>query len=121
MCSFSEVGALIDKFDEVLKVSTQTPIQWVPRALSLGVKRPGREADHSSPSSADVKECVKLYLHSRNTPSWCGSQLKKHRDNFTLLVALYDCKTWIVTLREEGRLRVFENRVLREIFGPKRK
>jgi hypothetical protein len=29
-----------------------------------GVKRPGREADHSPPSSAEVKECVELYLHS---------------------------------------------------------
>jgi hypothetical protein len=35
---------------------TQLPIQWVPVALSLGVKRPGREADHSPPSSAEVKE-----------------------------------------------------------------
>jgi hypothetical protein len=34
------------------------------RVLSLGVKRPGRESDHSSPSSAEVKECVELYLHS---------------------------------------------------------
>jgi hypothetical protein len=34
---------------------TQPPIQWVPGALSTGVKRPGREADHSSPSSAEVK------------------------------------------------------------------
>jgi hypothetical protein len=39
---------------------TQPPIQWVPGALSLGVKRPGREADHSPPSSAEVKECVEL-------------------------------------------------------------
>jgi hypothetical protein len=29
---------------------TQPPIQWVPADLSLGVKRPGREADHSPPS-----------------------------------------------------------------------
>jgi hypothetical protein len=43
---------------------TQSPIQWVPGALSLGAKRPGREADHSPPSSAEVKECVRLYLHS---------------------------------------------------------
>jgi hypothetical protein len=34
---------------------TQPPIQWVPEALSLGVKRPGIEADHSPPSSAEVK------------------------------------------------------------------
>jgi hypothetical protein len=33
----------------------QSPIQWVTGALSLGVKRPGREADHSPPSSSEVK------------------------------------------------------------------
>jgi hypothetical protein len=60
----------------------QLPIQWVAGALSLGVKRPGREADHSPPSIAEVKDCVELYLHSPNTPSWRGAQLK-HRDNFT--------------------------------------
>jgi hypothetical protein len=37
-----------------------------------------------------------------------------------LPVVLYGCETWSVTLREEHRLRVFENRVLRGIFGPKR-
>jgi hypothetical protein len=37
-----------------------------------------------------------------------------------LPVVLYDCETWTVTSREEHRLRVFENRVLRRIFGPKR-
>jgi hypothetical protein len=35
---------------------TQPPIQWVPGALSLGVKRLGREAEHSPPTSAEVKE-----------------------------------------------------------------
>jgi hypothetical protein len=33
---------------------------------------------------------------------------------------LYGCKTWPLTLKEENRLRVFESRVLRRIFGPKR-
>jgi hypothetical protein len=37
-----------------------------------------------------------------------------------LLVVLYECETWSLTLREEHRLRVIENRVLRRIFGPKR-
>ena len=37
-----------------------------------------------------------------------------------LPVVLYGCETWSVTLREERRLRVFENRVLRRVFGPKR-
>jgi hypothetical protein len=34
---------------------TQPTTQWVPGAISLGVKRPGCEADHSPPSSAEVK------------------------------------------------------------------
>jgi hypothetical protein len=38
----------------------------------------------------------------------------------TLPVVLYGCETWSLTLREEHRLRVFQNRVLRRIFGPKR-
>jgi hypothetical protein len=44
---------------------TQPPIQWVPGVLSLGVKRPGREADHSPPTSAEVK---KMWLYT-STPS----------------------------------------------------
>jgi hypothetical protein len=60
---------------------TQPPTQWVSGTLSLGVKRPGSEADHSPPPSAEVKECVKLYLHSQYAfTAWC---LVKHRDNFT--------------------------------------
>jgi hypothetical protein len=35
-------------------------------------------------------------------------------------MVLYESKTWSLTLREEHKLRVFENRVLRRIFGPKR-
>jgi hypothetical protein len=37
-----------------------------------------------------------------------------------LCAVLYGCETWALTLREEHRLRVFENRVLRRIFGPER-
>jgi hypothetical protein len=37
-----------------------------------------------------------------------------------LAVVLYGCKTWSLTLREGHSLRVFENRVLRRIFGPRR-
>jgi hypothetical protein len=37
-----------------------------------------------------------------------------------LPVVLYGCETWSHTLREEHRLRMFENRVLRRIFGPRR-
>jgi len=37
-----------------------------------------------------------------------------------LPVVLYGCETWLLTLREERRLRVFENMVLRRVFGPMR-
>ena len=37
-----------------------------------------------------------------------------------LPVVLYGCETWSLILREEHRLRVFENRVLKRVFGPKR-
>ena len=40
--------------------------------------------------------------------------------NIILPVVLNECETWSLTLREGRRLRVFENRVLRRIFGPKR-
>jgi hypothetical protein len=36
-----------------------------------------------------------------------------------LSIVWYGCETWSLTLREERRLRVFENSVLRRIFGPK--
>ena len=38
----------------------------------------------------------------------------------TLPVVLYGCETWSLILREERRLRMFENRVLRRVFGPKK-
>jgi hypothetical protein len=37
-----------------------------------------------------------------------------------LPVVLHGCETWSLTVREEHKLKVFENRVLRRIFGPKR-
>jgi hypothetical protein len=59
---------------------TQPPIQRVPGTVSLGVKRPGREADHTPPSSAEVKNAWSY----TSTPqyvfmAWC---LVKHKDNF---------------------------------------
>jgi hypothetical protein len=45
--------------------------------------------------------------------------IKRYR-TINLPVAVYGCETWSLTLREERRLGVFENEVLRRIFGPKR-
>jgi hypothetical protein len=50
----------------------QPPILWVPRALSLEVKRPGRETDHSPSTSAEVK---KTWIYTSTPPyafmAWC--------------------------------------------------
>jgi hypothetical protein len=46
-------------------------------------------------------------------------KLKIYR-TIILFVVVYGCETWLLTLREERRLRMFENRVLRRIFGSKR-
>jgi hypothetical protein len=54
-----------------------------------------------------------------------SSLLSKHLKikiyrNIILSIVFYGCETWALTLREERWLRVFENRVLKRIFGPKR-
>jgi hypothetical protein len=46
-------------------VPTQPTIQWVLRALYPGVKRPGREADHSPPTSAEVE---KMWIYTSTSP-----------------------------------------------------
>jgi hypothetical protein len=49
------------------------------------------------------------------------SRLRVKIDRTIILpVVLYGCETWSLTLREERRLKVYDNRVLRRIFGPKR-
>jgi hypothetical protein len=58
-------------------------------------------------------ENIFIFLLSKNL------KIKIYR-TIILLVILYGCETWSLTLREERRLRVFENRVSRRIFGPKR-
>ena len=50
----------------------------------------------------------------------CYPKTTKIYRTIILTVVFYGCETWSLTLREERRLRVFENRVLRRIFGPKR-
>jgi hypothetical protein len=52
-------------------------------------------------------------LLSKNT------KIKIYR-NIILPFVLYGCETWSLTLREERKLRVFENRLLRGIFGPRK-
>jgi hypothetical protein len=71
---------------------TQPPIQWVPVALTQSVKRPGREADHSPPSSAEVKNAWSdISTPPYDVTTWCLVKPRyvfmvwyfvKHRDNF---------------------------------------
>jgi hypothetical protein len=84
-------------------VPTQPPSQWVPETLSLRVVQPGREADHSPPSSAEVKEWVVLYLHSPNTPSWRRAQLK-HRDTFLSLFPFRTLVLFLWSLKVRGHV-----------------
>jgi ABC-type uncharacterized transport system substrate-binding protein len=69
--------------------------------------KPGNACYHS------VRNVLCSSLLSQNI------QIKTYRTTFFPVVS-YECETWSLTLREECRLRVFENRVLRSIFGPKR-
>jgi hypothetical protein len=79
----------------------------------------------------DIHDEIKSRLNSGN--AWCYSVQNLLSSRLTsknlkikiyktviLPVVLYGCENWSLTLREEHRLRVFENRVLRRIFGPKR-
>ena len=53
--------------------------------------------------------------------SWLSKNIKiKIYRTIILLLVLYGCETWSLTLREERRLKVFENRLLRRIIGFKR-
>jgi hypothetical protein len=79
----------------------------------------------------DIHEEIKSRLNSGNacyyfSPKFLSSRLIskelkiKIYKTVILPVVLYGCETWSLILREEHRLRVFKNRVLRKIFGPKR-
>ena len=66
--------------------------------------------------------CIKAYgLHRKFIIRLLSKNLKiKIYRTIILTVVLYGCETWSLTLREERKLRVFENMVLRRIFGPRR-
>jgi hypothetical protein len=78
-----------------------------------------------------MQEEIKSRLNSGNASYYSVQSLSSSRllsrnvkvkiyKTIILPVVLYGCETWSLTLREEHKLRVFENRVLRRIFGQKR-
>jgi hypothetical protein len=65
---------------------TQSPIQWVPEALSLGMKQPGREADHSPPSSAEDKNAWSYTpLLQYAFMAWCSVKAQDSEQNWQFL------------------------------------
>ena len=65
-------------------------------------------------SGAACYHCVQSLLCSSSLSKNVKIKIYKN----TILHVLFGCETWLLTLRGEHRLRVFENRVLRRIFGP---
>jgi hypothetical protein len=64
--------------------------------LSLGIKRPGREAGRSPPSSAEVKECVELYPTPQYSMVWCSVKARGQYYVFimTVIEMLYAISYW---------------------------
>jgi len=69
--------------------------------------KPGNACYHS------VQNLLSSNLRLKNLKIWIYRTI-------ILPVVLYRCETWSLTLREERKLRVFENKMLRRIFGPKK-
>jgi hypothetical protein len=138
--------ALLDANEEVgLEVNPEkTEYMLMSRSQKVGQKRSIKIANRSFEDVAKFKylgttltdqncrhEEIKSRLNSGKTcyhsvQSLLSSRLlarnlkvKIHK-TIILPVVLYGCETWTLTLREEHRLRVFEKRVLRRIFGPMR-
>ena len=91
----------------------------------FAIYRPLRVNWNKNSIQEEIKSRLKLgnacYYSVQNllSSSLLSKKLKIYR-TIILPVVLYGCETWSLTLREERRLRVFENRVLRGVFGPKR-
>jgi len=58
-----------------------------------------------------------IFLHSSFLSKNINTKIYR---NIILSVVLHECETWTLTMREERKLRLIENRVLRKIFGPNR-
>ena len=93
----------------------------------IGRKNLGKTLTNQNCIQVEVRSRLKLgnacYHSVQKLLSSCllskNLKIKIHR-TIILPVVLYGCESWLLTLREECRLRVFENGVLRRIFGPKR-
>jgi hypothetical protein len=102
--------------------------RWYPSTGLHGVTSQKTETFIHAIHANLIQEEIKRRLNSGNACYYSVQNLLSSRlyikiriyKNIILPVVLYGCETWSVTLREGHRLRMFENRVLRRIFGPKR-
>ncbi|KAJ4448086.1 hypothetical protein ANN_10098 [Periplaneta americana] len=79
-----------------------------------GKLRKNESAFEKAKSSKFIKQLAMFVL-------WMKCPWTKRLDTILgLPIDLYGCETWTLTLREEQKLRIFENKVLRKIFGAKR-
>jgi hypothetical protein len=90
--------------------STQPPIQWVSRALSMEVKWQEREADHSSSSSADIKNGGTIFPLPIRLHDVVLNYIIKYRDNFTIFtkekkIFSYCMIMWHICSKKELRAR----------------
>jgi hypothetical protein len=88
---YSRLGLGIILFTTAARMAlgpTQPPIQWVSGDLSPGVKRPGGEAVHSPPSSAEYKNASRYTSAPQYNMALC-LVLKKHKHNFTFTFYQY--------------------------------
>ena len=87
----------------------------VTRKLSIENVEKFRYLGVTVTNTNDIREEIKRRINMGN-----ACYYSKLRQTIILLVVLYGCEIWSLTLREKHRLRVFENKVLRKIFGAKR-
>jgi len=97
------------------------PLEW--RKISAFRNKPNDENSNQEEIKSRLKLRNACYHSVQNLLSSSllskNVKIKIHRATI-LPVVLYGCETWSLTVREVRRLRVFENRVLRRIFGPNR-
>jgi hypothetical protein len=137
--SFRRYVSISQWFGHLNVASEEGIIQCVPGALSLRAEQLGCEADHTPPSSAEVKEWVDLYLHFPHTPSWRGAWLKKAQGQLYLYLCftlenkvksssrhhsddmsayLSGLATWVLLLKNESLQRLSDHLILPLEFHP---
>jgi hypothetical protein len=84
--------------------------------IQIAQNQPDLFRAHQCTPASSWPLSAQLYLFTNKREQ---NIVKTHK-NIILPVVLYGCETWSLTLREEHRLRVFENRMLRKISGPRR-